>query len=125
MQKPERVVTVKLKLLNPTNEKKAMYRLIANSTTALANRIVAMPKNDRPETSGDISYKNVPSAVVCQLIRDVRGNKKAKRFVRQWPGFNNQNFRLEKEVSKDGTTVWKTSFPTLERRFHARCAPAF
>ncbi|HUW63121.1 MAG TPA: transposase [Spirochaetia bacterium] len=109
-------ITLKLKLLDPTNEKKAMYRLMADSTTELANGIVTIPKRERPETSGDIKYRNIPSAAVNQLIRDVRGNKKAKHFNRQWPGFNNQNLKLEKETSKEGKTVWKVSFPTLEKR---------
>lgn len=42
--------------------------------------------------------------------------KKAKHFKRLWPGFNNQNFRVEKETAKDGGAVWKVSFPTLEKR---------
>lgn len=91
---------------------------MADRTTDFANQYLALDKQTRPKTSKEAKQYSEPllSAVLCQAIRDIEGKKKAKEFKRLWPGFNNQNFRVEKEVSKDGGAVWKVSFPTLEKR---------
>ncbi len=108
-------ITLRMKLLKPTEAKKAEYRRMTNETTALANRLIGLPKKERSISSKSIGG-DLPSAVKNQLVRDVNGNKTAKRFRRVWPAFNNQNFRVEKETAKDGKETWKASFPTGEKR---------
>lgn len=94
-----------------------MYQLMTDRCTDFANAYLSLDKNSRPRTSKEAAvHANLPSAVLSQTIRDIRSKKKAKCFKRLWPGFNNQNFRVKKEVSKCGGAVWKASFPTLEKR---------
>lgn len=114
----EQTITLKIKLYQPTQAKKQMYQEMADRTTEFANNYLKLDKKDRPKTSKEAKEysKPLPSAVLAQAIRDIKSKKKVKRFKRLWPNFNNQNFKVEKEVSKDGGAVWKASFPTLERR---------
>lgn len=117
MSRTEQTITVKLKLRDPTKTKRDMYQLMADRCTGFANAYLNLDKDSRPKTSKDAAaHAGLPSAVLNQALRDVKSKKKARRFKRLWPGFNNQNFRVEKEISKDGGAVWKVSFPTLERR---------
>jgi IS605 OrfB family transposase len=106
-------ITIKLKLLNPTQHKKEVYQTMADRNTAFANQY--LNAENRPKTSKDASVE-LPSAVVNQSIRDLKAKKKAKHIKRLWPGFNNQNFRVEKEASESGGAAWKVSFPTIEKR---------
>jgi len=108
-------ITIRLKLLDPTQHKKEIYQTMVDRNTAFANQYLKTNKEDRPRTTKDVSVK-LPSAVICQTIRDLKAKPKAKHFKRCWPGINNQNFRVEKESSKSGGAVWKASFPTLEKR---------
>lgn len=91
---------------------------MAVRTTAFANKYLTLNKEARPKTSKQANeYSDpLPSAVLNQAIRDIASKKKAKYFNRLWPGFNNQNFYIEKELSKSGGAAWKASFPTLEKR---------
>lgn len=113
----EQTITLKLKLYEPTQAKREMYRVMTERCTSFANKYLALDKESRLKTSkqSQLSEK-LPSAVINQAIRDIKGKKKAKHFKRFWPLFNNQNFQVEKEISKDGGAVWKVSFPTLEKR---------
>ncbi len=114
----EQAVTLKLKLHEPTKAKREMYQLMADRVTEFANRYLSLPKKERPRTSKEAAgiSDSLPAAVLNQAIRDIRAKKKAKRFKRLWPTFNNQNFRVEREFSRDGRAVWKVSFPALEKR---------
>ncbi|CAA7603453.1 Transposase IS605, OrfB, C-terminal [Acididesulfobacillus acetoxydans] len=114
----KQVITIKLKLYAPTKAKQDMYQTLANRTTDFANRYLGVEKPMRPKTSADAKpySEPLPSVVLCQAIRDIEAKKKAKEFKRLWPGFNNQNFRVEKETMQDGGAAWKVSFPTLEKR---------
>ena len=114
----EQTLTIKLKLHEPTQAKRKMYQTMADRTTGFANRYLSLDKKERPKTSkgaAKISEK-LPSCVLCHAIRDLKAKKKAKRFKHLWPNFSYQNFRVEKELSKDGGAVWKASFPTPEKR---------
>lgn len=85
--------------------------------TQFANTYLSLSKEERPKTSKQASkHIDLPSAVSNQAIRDIKSKSKAKRFKKLWPGFNNQNFRIEKEISETGGACWKASFPTLEKR---------
>ncbi|MDQ0287883.1 IS605 OrfB family transposase [Desulfofundulus luciae] len=114
----EQVVTLKLKLYEPTQAKREMYQLMADRCTDFANRYLSLDKKERPRTSGEAKKYSepLPSAVLNQAIRDIKAKPKAKRFKHLWPAFSNQNFRVEREVTRDGGAVWKASFPTLEKR---------
>lgn len=114
----EQTLTIKLKLYKPTLAKQKMYQEMADRCTAFANRYLQLDPKTRPKTSKQAQQYSdkLPSAVLNQAIKDIKANKKAKRFKWLWPNFNNQNFRLEKEASQDGGAVWKVSFPTLEKR---------
>lgn len=114
----KQILTIKLKLHEPTQAKRETYRLMADRVTDFANAYIALDKKSRPRTSKQAKeYSDpLPSAVLVQAIRDIESKPKAKHFKRLWPSFNNQNFRVEKEASKDGGAVWKASFPTLEKR---------
>jgi len=114
----EQTITVKIKLHEPTQAKRGMYQEVADRVTEFANNYLGLDKKDRPKTSKEAKEhsRSLPSAVLAQAIRDIKSKPKAKRFKRLWPNFNNQNFRVEKETSKDGGAVWKASFPTLEKR---------
>lgn len=112
------VITIKLKLFNPTKAKQDMYQTMSDRTTDFANRYLALDKPMRPKTSKDAApySEPLPSVVLCQAILDIEAKKKAKEFKRLWPDFNNQNFRVVKETMQDGGAAWKVSFPTLEKR---------
>jgi IS605 OrfB family transposase len=116
--KVEQTLTIKLKLYKPTLAKQKMYQEMADRCTAFANRYLQLDPKNRPKTSKQAKQYSdkLPSAVLNQAIKDIKANKKAKKFKRLWPNFNNQNFRVEKEASQDGGAVWKVSFPTLEKR---------
>ncbi len=86
---------------------------MADRCTQFGNIYLGLPKENRPKTSKQASeYITLPSAVTCQAIRDIKAKTKARRFKKLWPGFNNQNFRIE----STGGACWKASFPTLEKR---------
>lgn len=114
----KQTVTVKIKLHEPTQAKRRMYQEMADRVTEFANNYLGLDKRDRPRTSKEAKEysRPLPSAVLAQAIRDIKSKPKAKRFKRLWPNFNNQNFRVEKETSRNGGIVWKASFPTLEKR---------
>lgn len=114
----EQTLTIKLKLYEPTKAKQEVYQTMVDRTTNFANRYLSLDKKERPKTSKDaaIFSERLPSCVLCHAVRDIKAKKKAKRFKRLWPSFSYQNFRVEKELSKDGGAVWKASFPTLEKR---------
>ncbi len=114
----EQTITLKIKLYEPTRAKQEMYQEMADRTTEFANSYLRLDKKDRPKTSKEAKEhsKPLPSALLAQAIRDIRSKPKTKRFKRLWPCFNNQNFRVEKELSRNGGAVWKASFPTLEKR---------
>jgi IS605 OrfB family transposase len=113
----EQVITVKLKLYNPTRAKQEIYQRMADRCTSFANDCLGLDKNAWPKTSEQAAvYADLPSAVLNQAIRDIKSRDNAKVFKCLWPGFNNQNFRVEKEVFQGGGAVWKVSFPTLEKR---------
>lgn len=114
----EQTITLKLKLYNPTQEKQKMYQTMADRVTDFANRYLSLDKKSRPKTSKEAKQYSepLPSAVLTQAIRDIKAAKNAQKFRVLWPNFNNQNFKIEKESTKDGETVWKVSFPTLEKR---------
>jgi len=111
----QQAITIKFKLVDPTQHKKEIYQTMADRNTVFANQYLEQNKDDRPKTSKDAAV-DLPSAVVCQTIRDLKSKPKAKHFKHHWPGFNNQNFRVEKEPSASGGAAWKASFPTLEKR---------
>ncbi|SHF43405.1 transposase, IS605 OrfB family, central region [Caldanaerobius fijiensis DSM 17918] len=114
----EQTITLKLKLYNPTKDKQKMYQTMADRVTDFANRYLFLDKKSRPKTSKEAKQYSepLPAAVLNQAIRDIKAAKNAKKFKRLWPNFNNQSFRVEKESTKDGETVWKVSFPTFEKR---------
>lgn len=111
-------LTLKLKLHEPTRAKREMYQTMADRVTNFANRCLDLEPGKRPKTSKEAARisEPLPSAVLNQALRDLKARENARRFRRLWPGFNNQNFRVEKETSAGGGAVWKVSFPTLERR---------
>ena len=114
----EQVITLKLKLYEPTQVKREMYQVMAGRVTEFANWYLNLPLGERPKTSKgakEISER-LPSCVLCHAIRDIKSKPRAKRFKRLWPAFSYQNFRVEKELSGNGGAVWKASFPTLEKR---------
>jgi IS605 OrfB family transposase len=114
----EQVITLKLKLHEPTQAKREMYQLMADRVTEFANRYLSLPPDKKPKTSKDAKEysEKLPSCVLCHAIRDIKSKPKAKRFKCLWPAFSYQNFRVEKELSEGGGAVWKASFPTLEKR---------
>ncbi|MEW6725683.1 MAG: transposase [Bacillota bacterium] len=114
----EQVITLKLKLYEPTQVKREMYQVMADRVTEFANRYLSLPLGERPKTSKDAKEisERLPSCVLCHAIRDIKSKPRAKRFKRLWPAFSYQNFRVEKELSASGGAVWKASFPTLEKR---------
>jgi len=114
----EQTITLKIKLYEPTLAKQEMYQEMADRTTEFANNYLELDEKDRPKTSKEAKEhsKPLPSAVLAQAIRDIKSKPNAKRFKRLWPCFNNQNFRVEREISESGGAAWKASFPTLEKR---------
>lgn len=114
----EQVLTIKLKLYDPTRVKQEMYQTMVDRCTDFANRYLSLNKKERPKTSKDAAKisEKLPSCVLCHAIRDIKSKKKVKRFKHLWPSFSYQNFRVEKETSQNGGAVWKASFPTLEKR---------
>ncbi|RJX17229.1 MAG: hypothetical protein C4575_13750 [Desulforudis sp.] len=105
-------ITIKIKLHEPTRAKREIYQEMADRTTEFANNYLGLDKKDRPETSKEAREhsKPLPSAVLAQAIRDIESKPRAKRFKRLWPCFNNQNFRVEKELSRDGGSVMAEYF---------------
>lgn len=109
-------ITLKLELQNPTKEKMSMYRKMTDINTAFSNWLLHFDelKTATSKVFARFSNESFPSAVANQTIRTVlskKNNQKAKTFRRLWCGFNNQNFKVEKENG-----LYKVSFPTLERR---------
>lgn len=50
-----------------------MYQEMANRCTGFANTYLSLDKDSRPKTSKQAAaYANLPSAVLCQAIRDVK-----------------------------------------------------
>ncbi|KLU61101.1 hypothetical protein CEB3_c26710 [Peptococcaceae bacterium CEB3] len=47
------VITIKLKLFEPTKAKQDMYQTMADRTTDFANRYLGLDKPMRPKSSGD------------------------------------------------------------------------
>ena len=114
----DQVITLKIKLYQPTQAKQQTYQEMSDRTTEFANNYLELNPKERPETSKEAKKhsKPLPSCVLCHAIRDIKSKKKAKYFKRLWPSYSYQNFLVEKETSKDGGAVWKASFPTLEKR---------
>lgn len=109
-------ITLKLELQKPTREKISMYRKMTEINTAFSNWLLHFDgiKIATSKVFALHSDESFPSAIVNQTIRTVRSKKKhqkAKTFRRLWCGFNNQNFKVEKENG-----LYKVSFPTLEKR---------
>ena len=102
-------ITLRLKLHQPTKAKQAVYRELAVRVTGLANNLVAAGRPKRPTSKTAKPYcpDGIPSAVINQALRDVAAHPKVERFRALWPGFNNQNCRLERVGD-----FWTASFPT-------------
>jgi transposase len=102
-------ITLRLKLHQPTKAKQAVYRELAVRVTGLANNLVAAgrPKKLTSKTAKPYCLDRIPSAVINQALRDVAAHPKVERFRALWPGFNNQNCRLERVGD-----FWTASFPT-------------
>ena len=102
-------ITLRLKLHQPTKAKQAVYRELAVRVTGLANNLVAAgrPTKLTSKTAKPHCPDRIPSAVINQALRDVAAHPKVERFRALWPGFNNQNCRLERVGD-----FWTASFPT-------------
>ncbi|MBS4205049.1 RNA-guided endonuclease InsQ/TnpB family protein [Lederbergia citrea] len=110
------IITLKLELQKPTKEKVKMYRKMTEINTAFANWLLNFEglKAATSKVFKLYSDKLFPSAIVNQTIREVQSKKRhqnTKKFLRFWCGFNNQNFKVEKE-----NDLYKVSFPTCEKR---------
>ncbi len=102
-------ITLRLKLHQPTKAKQAVYLELAGRVTGLANNLVAAgrPKKLTSKTAKPYCPDRIPSAVINQALRDVAAHPKVKKFRALWPGFNNQNCRLERVG-----VFWTVGFPT-------------
>lgn len=110
------IISLKLELLKPTEEKKEVYQKMTAINTQFANWLLDYDdlKTATSKHFKQFSNEKLPSAVVNQTIREVKSkkkNQKARLFRRFWCVFNNQNCKLEKENG-----IYKISFPTLEKR---------
>jgi REP element-mobilizing transposase RayT len=65
------------------------------------------PKKLTSKTAKPYCPDRIPSAVINQALRDVAAHPKVEKFRVLWPGFNNQNCRLERVGS-----FWTVGFPT-------------
>ncbi|KXH81694.1 RNA-guided endonuclease TnpB family protein [Sporosarcina sp. HYO08] len=109
-------ITLKLELRKPTKEKVSMFQKMTKVNTAFSNWLLDFEGLQTATSKVFHLYSDepFPSAIVNQTIRTVKSkkkNQKAKVFRRLWCGFNNQNFRVEKENG-----LYKVSFPTLNKR---------
>ncbi|HEY8415485.1 MAG TPA: transposase [Thermaerobacter sp.] len=114
-------LTLRLPLHRPTRAKRRLYEEMARRTTALANNLLVAgrPKGLTSATARPYLEAPLPSAVVNQVLRDVAAARKAKRFRRLWPSFNNQALRLVKAGD-----FWTASFPTHAGRVRVPlCVP--
>ena len=102
-------ITLRLKLHQPTKAKQAVYRELAVRVTGLANNLVAAgrPKKLTSKTAKPYCPDRIPSAVINQALRDAAAHPKVEKFRVLWPGFNNQNCRLERAGD-----FWTVGFPT-------------
>lgn len=91
-------ITLRLRLHQPTKAKQAVYRELAGRVTGFANNLVAAgrPKKLTSKTAKPYCPDRIPSAVINQALRDVAAHPKVEKFRVLWPGFNNQNCRLER-----------------------------
>lgn len=109
-------ISLRVELLKPTELKKKMYKQMTDINTSFANWLLDF-SDLNSATSKDFrlfSAQKFPSAIVNQTIREVKSkkkNQKAKHFRSLWCGYNNQNFKIEKENG-----LYKVSFPTLDKR---------
>lgn len=109
-------ITLKLELQKPTKEKMAMYQKMTAINTAFSNWLLHFDglQTATSKVFKHFSDKPFPAAVVNQTIQTVKSKKKkqkTKTFRRMWCGFNNQNFKVERE-----NRLYKVSFPTQEKR---------
>lgn len=90
-------LTLKLPFLDLNRVKAAELERLETLNTALANRILSMPKAERRKLT-TASFKDVElgSAWVNQTLRNVNKAKKVKRFKRLPLETNNQNWTLHK-----------------------------
>ena len=102
-------ITLRLRLHQPTKAKQAVYRELAGRVTGFANNLVAAgrPKKLTSKTAKPYCPDRIPSAVINQALRDVAAHPKVEKFRVLWPGFNNQNCRLERVGG-----FWTVGFPT-------------
>ena len=102
-------ITLRLKLHQPTKAKQAVYRELAGRVTGFANNLVAAgrPKKLTSKTAKPYCPDRIPSAVINQALRDAAAHPKVEKFRVLWPGFNNQNCRLERVGG-----FWTVGFPT-------------
>lgn len=94
---PTQTLTLKLPFLDLNRVKAAEWSALQEANTALANRILTMPKAERRALT-TASFKDVElgSAWVNQTIRNVNKSKKVKSFKRLPLETNNQNWTLHK-----------------------------
>ncbi|MCM3790557.1 RNA-guided endonuclease TnpB family protein [Domibacillus indicus] len=109
-------ISLKLKLMKPTNEKEQIYCKMTELNTGFSNWLLQYDELSKATSKVYklFSTDKLPSAIVNQTIREVKSqkkNQKAKAFRRFWCTFNNQNLKVEKENG-----LYKLSFPTLEKR---------
>lgn len=102
-------ITLRLLLHRPTRAKARLYQELTERTTVLANNLVATgkPLGLTSRTAAPYLPAPIPSAIVNQVLRDVKAHKQVKHFRVLWPSFNNQNLRIQKVGN-----LWAASFPT-------------
>ncbi len=94
---PTLSLTLKLPFLNLNRAKAAEFTRLEAINTALANRILAMPKAERRGlTTASFKEVELGSAWVNQTLRNVQKARNVQRFKRLPLEVNNQNWTLHR-----------------------------
>jgi len=89
--------SLKLPFLDLNRVKAAEWSRLQEVNTALANRILAMPKAERRAlTTASFKHVELGSAWVNQAIRNVNKSRNTRAFKRLPLKTNNQNWTLHK-----------------------------
>jgi IS605 OrfB family transposase len=103
--------TLKLKFLDLNQAKADLFDQTTAEYTSLANELLKIPINERKKLTTAKVVSQLKSALVNQVIRQVKGEagERTKGYKRLPPEVNNQNWKLYRV----GNT-YSASFPTLQ-----------
>jgi IS605 OrfB family transposase len=103
--------TLKLKFLGLNQAKSELFEQTTAEYTSLANELLKLPIKERKKLTTAKVVSPLKSALVNQVIRQVKGDagEKAKIYKVLPPEINNQNWKLHRV----GDT-YSVSFPTLQ-----------